>query len=397
MREMSGSASIFRIIPSKTELSISETGGDTENLRCYCLVMKKPALSDVYKAALNARGETSASLAKRTGISSSSLYAIENAETSRPRRSTLIEIARALRVTPTPFLTAAGYVNARSRVLEAVLAESAAGLERLKEDKRRAIEEDVRESAEEQKNAGEAPITNPRVQHLDSEIRDAEINYVRLRLQLAEVLEYEHSTRFGLLEQLGQHTSEGVEKELTPQSVGDQNSHSDSTIQSVDGSDGSAFVLALEFSVSAGPGVLEELMRSRKGLRPSIPHETLRVDRSEFLATYREAPEDTVVVRVKGDSMEKPDGSGIHHGDRVVVSFGDRDIGNPGIFVLYDGWSTVMKRVYIDYDRSSRDEVFVIVSSDNPAYPSRTMSADEIRITGRVVGRLKPDIIRAPH
>lgn len=86
------------------------------------------------------------------------------------------------------------------------------------------------------------------------------------------------------------------------------------------------------------------------------------------------------IITVFGDSME-PD---LPPGCRVVVDIEDRVPSPPGVFVLWNGFSTVCKRIE---PISHSDPPRIRVMSDNPRYSTEEVTAEEAQIQGRVVGR----------
>lgn len=86
------------------------------------------------------------------------------------------------------------------------------------------------------------------------------------------------------------------------------------------------------------------------------------------------------ILETVGDSMTPT----IVSGDRVLVNFDDRTPSPPGIFALWDGLGTVIKRV--DHIPNSDPLTFRIIS-DNSQYDSYERTAEEINVIGRVVWR----------
>jgi phage repressor protein C with HTH and peptisase S24 domain len=82
------------------------------------------------------------------------------------------------------------------------------------------------------------------------------------------------------------------------------------------------------------------------------------------------------IIEVIGDSMEPT----LKSGDRIMVDLDDRDPTNPGIFALYDGDATVVKRVE---KVPASDRVMLI--SDNPLHNNYEVLASVVSIAGRVV------------
>jgi phage repressor protein C with HTH and peptisase S24 domain len=88
------------------------------------------------------------------------------------------------------------------------------------------------------------------------------------------------------------------------------------------------------------------------------------------------------MFRVQGDSMTKPDGSGIHSGDLVIADTHDRRPSPPGIFALWDGFGTIVKRLeFIMGSEPAR----LMIASDNPNHRTFERAMDEVNIIGRLV------------
>lgn len=85
-----------------------------------------------------------------------------------------------------------------------------------------------------------------------------------------------------------------------------------------------------------------------------------------------------VIVEVIGDSMEPT----LKSGDRVLVNMGDTRVSQPGIFLLWDGDGTVVKR--LELVPGSKPPVLKRIS-DNPLHGTYEVHATETRIIGRVV------------
>ncbi|WP_244410101.1 S24 family peptidase [Gluconacetobacter diazotrophicus] len=134
-----------------------------------------------------------------------------------------------------------------------------------------------------------------------------------------------------------------------------------------------------EYNVApqAGPGALPSNMAVEDGPQP-VDHWFLP---RRFLGAFTDSPEALVVLRVAGDSME-PD---YQAGERVLVDTAHRTPSPPGVYVLWDGFGLVLKRLEIVY--GSEDPVSVQIMSINPGYPTYTRALDEVHINGRVVGK----------
>ena len=86
------------------------------------------------------------------------------------------------------------------------------------------------------------------------------------------------------------------------------------------------------------------------------------------------------VVEVRGDSMEPT----LSSGDRVLVNMSDQQVSQPGIFIIFDGDGTVIKRV--EKVPGSRPPKIVLIS-DNPLHGRYELQSDDVQIVGRVVWR----------
>ena len=89
------------------------------------------------------------------------------------------------------------------------------------------------------------------------------------------------------------------------------------------------------------------------------------------------APEQLRWLLVGGDGMEPT----LYNRDTVLVDISQQTPTPPGIFVLYDGFGLVVKRLEAPANHSGS----VRIVSDNPQYSIYEKSLDEIRILGRVV------------
>ncbi|CAK0777325.1 Peptidase S24-like [uncultured Gammaproteobacteria bacterium] len=99
---------------------------------------------------------------------------------------------------------------------------------------------------------------------------------------------------------------------------------------------------------------------------------------SYVLHDFRARPENLRVVTVDGDSMEPE----LMSGDRVIIDVSRRGPSPPGIFVIWDGFGVVVKRV--EYLLNS-DLPKISISSANKRYSSYERSVDEVNIIGRVI------------
>lgn len=86
--------------------------------------------------------------------------------------------------------------------------------------------------------------------------------------------------------------------------------------------------------------------------------------------------EDLRMLYVRGDSMEPT----LCHNDIVLIDSSKKTPSPPGIFILFDGYGLVAKR--LEYASDSKN---MRVISDNPQYSTYERSALETFIIGRVV------------
>lgn len=88
-----------------------------------------------------------------------------------------------------------------------------------------------------------------------------------------------------------------------------------------------------------------------------------------------------VLLEVAGDSMEPT----LSTGDRVMVNTNDVQISQPGIFVVYDGYGTVIKRV----ERILNGEGGMRLISDNQRHTTYEVNDSSVKVIGRVIWAAK--------
>lgn len=135
--------------------------------------------------------------------------------------------------------------------------------------------------------------------------------------------------------------------------------------------DASAFLTVPEYDikVSAGGGYVID----REALKAEWPFNRAYIENE-----LRLSPGALSMVEVRGDSMEPL----LRTGDRVVVDHGDNNPASGGIFVIWDGSATVVKRLeMIPYSQPPK----VVLISENKAHNQYTVNADVVNIVGRVV------------
>lgn len=126
-----------------------------------------------------------------------------------------------------------------------------------------------------------------------------------------------------------------------------------------------------DIRASAGDGALT----SEENVRSQWPFDSSYL--SDFLGL---STNDLAIIEVRGDSMEPT----LSSGDRVMVHLADKQISQPGIFIIYDGGGTVIKRV----EKIPGQDKLVLIS-DNPLHTRYEISGDDVQIVGRVVWAAK--------
>lgn len=99
----------------------------------------------------------------------------------------------------------------------------------------------------------------------------------------------------------------------------------------------------------------------------------------DYLRTeLRLQPGGLALISVKGDSMEPT----LRSGDRVLIDLSDKNVSQPGLFVLWDGNGRVVKRV----ERvPATSPAKLMLMSDNPLHHKYEVPAELIDVIGRVV------------
>lgn len=101
-----------------------------------------------------------------------------------------------------------------------------------------------------------------------------------------------------------------------------------------------------------------------------------------FREIYGADPGNVVLITVVGDSMEPT----LLPGQKVLVDTSDRFPTPPGIFVVWDGFGLVLKRVSLI---PHSDPPTVRISSDNSHYPPYERILGEAHIQARVIGEYR--------
>lgn len=132
--------------------------------------------------------------------------------------------------------------------------------------------------------------------------------------------------------------------------------------------DNSVTVPEHDIRASAGPGTIVE--EETEVAEWSLPRDYVR----RTLSLRGNA---LAVIEVVGDSMEPT----LQTGDKILVDLGDKNIAMPGVFALYDGDATVVKRV----EKVPGGVEIIHLISDNPLHSNYRVPAETVNIAGRVV------------
>lgn len=117
--------------------------------------------------------------------------------------------------------------------------------------------------------------------------------------------------------------------------------------------------------------------REKDGLR-AIDHWTLP---RSFASGFLENLDSLAIVRVAGDSAEPE----YQAGERILVDRSQVTPSPPGIYLLWDGFGLILKRVEVIFGGGI--PVKLRVSSINQAYETCEQALNGVRIFGRVVGK----------
>lgn len=136
-------------------------------------------------------------------------------------------------------------------------------------------------------------------------------------------------------------------------------------------------VLEVDVRVTGGSGGAAHLDMADRS-EPVIAEWRLPSDmlRSQTTAP----PEGLRIIRVIGDSMAPM----FNPGEKVLVDTGDRLPTPPGIFVVWDGFGLVIKRVEMI---ANSEPAMMRLKSVNVEYESYERPMDDATINGRVIGK----------
>ncbi len=99
-----------------------------------------------------------------------------------------------------------------------------------------------------------------------------------------------------------------------------------------------------------------------------------------FIHQLGVSPRNAVIVEVRGDSMEPT----LSSGDRIMIDRGDTNVSMPGVFLIFDGDGTVVKRIEKVY---GSEPLKVRLLSDNGRHAPYEVPASGIVIIGRACWR----------
>lgn len=140
------------------------------------------------------------------------------------------------------------------------------------------------------------------------------------------------------------------------------------------GQQSSAAIEELDVRAGMGNGQHHEVTESEKVVAE------WRVPRPLLKAQTSAATESLKIITVYGDSMA-PD---FLPGERVMVDTSDRVPTPPGVFVIWDGFGLVVKRLeMVAYS----DPAMVRLISRNKEYETQEHPAETVHINGRVIGK----------
>ena len=140
-----------------------------------------------------------------------------------------------------------------------------------------------------------------------------------------------------------------------------------------------SYITIPEYDVvtSAGPGAVPQLCSAGEGLSPA---EHWQIPRT-YISAFSDVPDKLAIIRVAGDSMEPE----YQAGDRVLIDTSHCVPSPPGVYVLWDGYGLVLKR--LELLPGMEEPRRVRIMSINSAYSTYELTLDEISINGRVIGK----------
>lgn len=132
----------------------------------------------------------------------------------------------------------------------------------------------------------------------------------------------------------------------------------------------------LDVRAMGGHGAIDDLSQFNGGHK-AVAEWTLPAD---FLRSITPTPDQVVIIRIVGDSMEP------HYmaGDRVLVDTSHRIPSPPGVYVIWDGYGLILKHVEV---LTGRQPGLARLWSDNSGYAPYEVPVTDLQIQGRVLGK----------
>ena len=125
--------------------------------------------------------------------------------------------------------------------------------------------------------------------------------------------------------------------------------------------------ISVQASAGGGAAVFEERETESYHFRKSWVREHLRCK-----------PQDLRILNIRGDSMHPT----LQHDDMILVDTSKKYPTPPGIFILYDGFGLVAKRLEF---AEPQGKTRLRILSDNAQYSPYERGLDEVIVVGRVV------------
>lgn len=100
----------------------------------------------------------------------------------------------------------------------------------------------------------------------------------------------------------------------------------------------------------------------------------------KFLSSFVKDTENLRIISVSGESMSPE----YKHGDKVLVDISHKTPSPPGVYVVWDGYGVVIKRLEA---LAGKNPPSIRLSSANTLYADYECSAEDLIVFGKVVGR----------
>lgn len=134
-------------------------------------------------------------------------------------------------------------------------------------------------------------------------------------------------------------------------------------------------IIIPEYDVSAQAGSGSVLSDSQS----MVPINSWSIPIAHILS-FTDTPGSLAVIKIEGDSMEPE----YFSGERVLVDLSKKVPSPPGVYVLWDGFGLVFKRIEIILGSNPPT---IKISSANKEYSEYERYLEDITINGRVVGK----------